>query len=154
VVARTEGSALPKSLIALLWLAVVLVAASSQPAAAVVRIADDEGGNIGDYWSRFTAIRNAGDIVVIDGACASACTMVLGIVPHDRICVTNRAVLGFHAAYRGFFGFRVINEPATRTLMNLYPDPVRQWIDHHGGLRSAMIYLSGPPLFALYRKCR
>jgi hypothetical protein len=145
---------LPKSLIALLWLAVVLVAASPQPAAAVVRIADDEGGNIGDYWSRFTAIRNAGDIVVIDGACASACTMVLGIVPHDRICVTNRAVLGFHAAYRGFFGFRVINEPATRTLMNLYPDPVRQWINRHGGLRSTMIYLSGPPLFALYRKCR
>jgi hypothetical protein len=154
VFARTEGFALPKSLITLLWLVVVLLAALPRTAAAVVRIADDEGGNIGAYWSRFMEIRNTGDSVVIDGACASACTMVLGIVPHDRICVTNKAVLGFHAAYRGFFGFRVINEPATRTLMNLYPNPIRQWIDRHGGLQGTMIYLSGPPLFALYRKCR
>jgi hypothetical protein len=145
---------LRKSLIALLWLAATLTAAVPRTAAAVIRITDDGGGNIGTYWSRFMEIRKTGDTVVIDGACDSACTMVLGIVPHDRICVTRNAVLGFHAAYRGFLGFRVINEPATRTLMNLYPGPIRQWIARHGGLRSSMIYLSGPPLFALYRKCR
>ena len=36
---------------------------------------------------------------MIDGACLSACTLVLGIVPRERICVTQRAMLGFHAAW-------------------------------------------------------
>jgi hypothetical protein len=81
--------------------------------------------------------------------------MVLGIVPHDRICVTANAVLGFHAAWRpGFLGFQVVNDPATRTLWNLYPNPVRQWIARNGGLRFDVIYLSGPELFAMYRQCR
>ena len=31
--------------------------------------------------------------------CASACTIVLGAVPRDRICLTPNASLGFHAAY-------------------------------------------------------
>ncbi len=35
---------------------------------------------------------------MIDGPCLSACTLVLMTVPEERICVTRRAVLGFHAA--------------------------------------------------------
>jgi hypothetical protein len=120
-----------------------------------VRIADDRGGNIGEYWSRFTALRDAKEQVIIDGICSSACTMVLGIVPRDRICVTDNASLGFHAAYRpGFLGSRIVNEPATRTLMSIYPDAVRQWLARNGGLGTETIYLSGPELFALFRKCR
>ena len=81
--------------------------------------------------------------------------MVLGIVPHDRICVTARAKLGFHAAWRwGFPGFEIVNQPATRTLWNLYPVPIRQWIARHGGLGLQTIYLAGPELFAMYRICR
>jgi hypothetical protein len=38
------------------------------------------------------ALRDAGEQIVIDGTCSSACTLVLGIVPHDRICVTSNAV--------------------------------------------------------------
>jgi hypothetical protein len=120
-----------------------------------VRIADDRGGNIGEYWSRFTALRDAKEQIVIDGICSSACTMVLGIVPRDRICVTDNASLGFHAAYRpGFLGSRIVNEPATQTLMSIYPDAIRQWLARNGGLGAETIYLSGPELFALYRKCR
>src|ERR1700722_5994409 len=128
---------------------------ASNSAAATVRIADDRGGNIGEYWSRFTALRDAKEQVIIDGICSSACTMVLGIVPRDRICVTDNAAFGFHAAYRpGFLGLRIVNEPATRTLMGIYPDAIRQWLARNGGLGSETIYLSGPELFALYRKCR
>jgi hypothetical protein len=133
--------------------ALTLIAASANSTAAAVRITDDEGGNIGQYWSRFMDLRDSGQQVIVDGSCASACTMVLGIVPYDRICFTSRAVLGFHAAYRGFLGFKVINEPATRTLMTFYPFAVRRWIERHGGLGDQMIYLSGPALFAIYRKC-
>jgi len=109
---------------------------------------------MGEYWSRYVAIRDAGDEVIIDGPCASACTMVLGLVSHDRICVTKNAVLGFHAAWRGFLGFHEINEPATRTLLNLYPSDIRRWIFHNGGLTSEMLFLSGPQLYAMYRRCR
>jgi hypothetical protein len=143
------------SLIAILSLAALLVAAPADSAPGVVRITNDEGGNIGEYWSRFMAMRDAGDRVVIDGACSSACTMVLGIVPNDRICVTPNAVLGFHAAWRpGFLGFKVTNDPATRTLWSFYPNPIRQWIVHNGGLGRDMIYLSGPELLAIFPQCR
>ena len=136
-------------------LAPIAYMAAANPAAATVRIADDRGGNIGEYWSRFTALRDAKEQIIIDGICSSACTMVLGIVPRDRICVTENATLGFHAAYRpGFLGSRIVNEPATRTLMSIYPDAIRQWLARNGGLGTETIYLSGPELFALYRKCR
>jgi hypothetical protein len=142
-------------LAAIVALALVAQATMSGPATATVRIADDRGGNIGEYWSRFTALRDAKEQVIIDGICSSACTMVLGIVPRDRICVTDNATLGFHAAYRpGFLGSRVVNEPATRTLLGIYPDTIRQWLARNGGLGTETVYLSGPELFALYRKCR
>lgn len=132
-----------------------LVAGVPDAATATTRITDDRGGNIGVYWSRFVAIRDAKEQVVIDGTCSSACTMVLGIVPYDRICVTRNAQLGFHAAWRpGFLGVRMINEPATRTLMGFYPTPVRQWIARNGGLGFDTIYLTGPKLLAMYRECR
>lgn len=146
---------LPKAPIAILWLSAILFAASATTAAAVVRITDDQGGNIGIYWSRYMALRASGQQVVIDGTCSSACTMVLGIVPQDRICVTPNAMLGFHAAWRpGFLGYEIINDPATRTLWNLYPVRIRQWIARNGGLGLQTIYLSGPDLFAMYRQCQ
>jgi hypothetical protein len=127
----------------------------TKTAVAVVRITDDRGGNIGAYWSRYMALRDAGEQIIIDGTCSSACTLVLGIVPPDRICITQNAVLGFHAAWRpGFLGFEIINDPATRTLWNIYPMPIRQWISRNGGLGLATIYLSGPELLRMYRQCR
>jgi hypothetical protein len=63
-----------------------------------VRIYDDCGGHIGEYLAKYHALRVSGEQVVIDGICASACTMLLGTIPRDRICVTQRAVLEFHAA--------------------------------------------------------
>lgn len=151
-----RGRAYPSAwLAAMLHFAALVAVLWPITAAAAVRITDDDGGNIGVYYSRFTALRDSGDEVVIDGTCSSACTMVLGLVPHDRICVTPHAKLGFHAAWRwGFPGFEVINQPATRTLWNLYPVPVRQWIARNGGLGLQTIYLSGPELFAMYRLCR
>jgi hypothetical protein len=77
---------------------------------------------------------SSADQVVIDGRCAPACTMILGIVPADRICVTKNALLGFHAALQpSLSGRRVINGPGTRTLMSFYPIPIRRWIERRGG---------------------
>ncbi len=133
----------------------LFVAMIPTPAVAVVRITGDRGGNIGAYWSWFSALRDMGERIIIDGICSSACTLVLGLVPHNRICVTQKAVLGFHAAWRPDpFGFKAINEPGTRTLMSFYPSPIRQWIEDHGGLGTDTMYLSGRELMAIYRECR
>jgi len=135
-------------------LAAICLVILPKNAAAVVRITDDRGGNIGACWARYTSLRDAGEQIVIDGLCTSACTLVLGIVPRDRICVTANAVLGFHAAWRpGFLGFEVVNNPATRTLWNIYPAPIRAWIARNGGLGPTTIYLSGSELMAMYRHC-
>jgi hypothetical protein len=148
------GRLLLASLWFMTWSATALVA-TAPTAVAAVRITDDHGGNIGEYWARYNALRNAGEQVIIDGTCSSACTLVLGIVPRDRICVTQHAMLGFHAAWRpGFLGFKIINEPATRTLLSFYPEPIRQWIARNGGLGTEMMYLSGPELMGIYRQCQ
>ena len=45
---------------------------------AMVRIVDDRGGPIGAYVDRYRDLRSSGQAVIIDGLCASACTIVLG----------------------------------------------------------------------------
>src|ERR1700687_4032478 len=121
---------------------------------AAVRIGEDVGGRIGTYVDKFQGLRSSGEMVIIDGFCASACTIVLGSVPHDRICVTSRARLGFHAAWDpGSNGRKIINTEATQSLYLMYPIEVRRWIDQRGGLTPRMIFLGGRELAALYRPC-
>ena len=67
-------------------------------ASAEVHIVNDPGGEVSAYVQKFQELRKAGEHLVIDGPCLSACTLFTGIIPHDHVCVTRRAVLGFHAA--------------------------------------------------------
>jgi hypothetical protein len=69
------------------------------PAAADIRILSSGGGTVGSYLNFFQQVKQSGERVVIDGPCLSACTLVLSKIPRKRICVTSRAVLGFHAPY-------------------------------------------------------
>ena len=48
-------------------------------APATERILDDSGGRIGSYLTRYEALRKSGQHVAIDGTCASACTLLLGV---------------------------------------------------------------------------
>ena len=116
-------------------LAAALLLAGVGASHAAVRIADDRGGQIGSYITKFQRLRSSGQSVIIDGLCASACTIVLGAVPHDKICVTSRAALGFHAAYDfGINGRTFTNREATMMLYSMYPTPVQRWIAVRGGL--------------------
>ena len=91
-----------------------------------MRIADDRGGRIGTYIDKYQGLRTSNESVIIDGLCASACTIVLGAVSPDRICVTSRANLGFHAAWDfGARGQAVTNPEATRMLFSMYPPHIR-----------------------------
>jgi hypothetical protein len=140
-------------------LRVVLLAALSMlavaPASAEVRILASPGGQIGPYLKLFSAVNQSGERVVIDGPCLSACTLVLMTLPRRRICVTPRAVLGFHAATsRDFFGRSVYEPEATGVVLSAYPSAVRQWIVRHGGLSSRLLLLRGRELAAMYPRCR
>jgi hypothetical protein len=135
-------------------LAAVLLLLGLAPSHAVVRIADDRGGRIGTYVDKYQGLRNSGEAVIIDGLCASACTIVLGAIPHDRICVTSHATLGFHAAWDfGTNGRAITNPEATQMLYSMYPSPVKRWISARGGLTPHMIFLRGKELQALYKPC-
>ena len=121
---------------------------------AVVRIANDPGGQIGRYVQRYDQLRASGQTVVIDGLCASSCTIVLGAIPHEKICVTRNANLAFHAAWDfGARGQTITNPGATRMLYSMYPSQVRRWIANRGGLSPRMIYLRGRQLEMMYRPC-
>lgn len=135
-------------------LAAAILLAGVRASYAAVRIADDRGGQIGSYVTKFQRLHSSGQSVIIDGLCASACTIVLGAVPHDKICVTSRAALGFHAAYDfGINGRTFTNSEATMMLYSMYPTPVQRWIATRGGLTPQMIFLRGKQLQAMYQPC-
>jgi len=134
--------------------AAMLLAMNVSSAFAAVRISDDRGGQIGDYLDKYHALRESGDRVEIDGTCASACTMLLGVIPRNRICVTPRAVLAFHSAWTPTSEGEQISSAGNYYLWSNYPPAVRKWIIQHGGLHERIIYLSGPELAAMYPACR
>jgi hypothetical protein len=123
-------------------LAIILCVLAITPARAEVRILASLGGQVGPFLDLFERVRASGERVVIDGPCLSACTLVLSMVPNSRICVTRRAVLGFHAA-------RSIDRRG-----RMYPAPVRGWIRRRGGLTSRLLLLRGRELAAIYPTCR
>jgi hypothetical protein len=126
------------------------------PASATIRIISDPGGQIGPYLENLDSIRSSGEHVIIDGPCLSACTMVLGVIPRDHLCVTPRARLGFHTAWRPdeVTGRPVVSRDGTLLLMEYYPRSVRHWIARRGGLSPHMIFLSGRELESMYPPCR
>jgi len=135
-------------------LATIMLAMAVSPASATKRISDDPGGQLGPYLQKLAVLRSSGEQVVIDGKCLSACTMVLGVIPRDHICVTSKAQLGFHAAWRPEAGRQVTSLEGTELLMDNYPQPVRDWITRRGGLTPHMIFLSGRELASMYPTCQ
>ena len=139
----------------MILLAAVLGSLISSPAQAEIRILASPGGQVGPFLDLFERVRASGERVVIDGPCLSACTLVLSMVPSDRICVTRRAILGFHGARSIDPLGRLYAEPeASELVLEAYPAAVRGWIRHRGGLTSRLLLLRGRELAAIYPRCR
>ena len=135
-------------------LALALFFGCTVPALGDIRILSSGGGSVGQYLNFFAKVRQSGERVIIDGPCLSACTLVLSAVPRKRICVTSRAVLGFHAPYSvDEKGRQYRSREITKTLHAAYPASVRSWIKRKGGLSKKTILLRGRELGALYPRC-
>ena len=136
-------------------LAAAALCAATLPARAEVRILASPADRSDRFSNLFDRVRESGERVVIDGPCLSACTLLLMTIPEERICVTRRAVLGFHAARSIDRRGRVYAEPeASREVQAAYPAPVRDWIARRGGLTSRLLLLRGRELAAIYPRCR
>ena len=92
-------------------------------------------------------IRLTGAIILV--------VLVVSLVPETRICVTRRAILGFHAARSVDRRGHTYAEPeASQLVLQAYPTPVRDWIIRHGGLTSRLLLLRGRELATIYPRCR
>jgi hypothetical protein len=137
-----------------LLLCAFIVASAIAPAKAEMRISEDRGGQIGRYLQAFAMLRSSGERVVVDGNCLSACTLLLGVVPREKICATPRARFGFHAAWMpNEDGRPVTSRLGTQALWEVYPSSVRHWINSHGGLTRRMIFLEGTHLNGIVPSC-
>lgn len=118
-------------------------------------IQNDPGGVVLEYIERERFLEFHGTKIIIDGRCASACTIYLKS-PHA--CVTARASLHFHEASFVFgsnakrqFGWR--DDRGTAVIMSLYPPNIADWIMAHGGLGRDMITLKGREMLSLVKAC-
>jgi hypothetical protein len=79
---------------------------------------------------------------------------VLGVIPRNRICATERARFGFHAAWMPDSQGRPVTSPmGTQALWRIYPASVRHWINRKGGLSRKMIFLQGRELTRIVPSC-
>jgi len=97
----------------------------------------DPGGNIAEHYSKYSQVNAQYDRVVIDGMCKSACTMVLGIVPLNKICITPSGYFMFHAGHNRDRSF---NPTYTQQMMASYAPEVRGWVMQHHALEQVDPY--------------
>lgn len=108
-----------------------------------VIIRKDLGGSLSEYMIKYKGMQNRATKIAIDGECDSACTLFLGFVPLQAICVTANAKLGFHRSTRA--------EGTTIFLMN-YPFPILLWL-MDVGLTEDIKYMPDGMIQSLFQQC-
>jgi hypothetical protein len=100
---------------------------SMAPVRATVRICDESGGQSGSIWRSSSTSDFRQQHIVVDGTCASACTMLLGTISPDRICATPRETLVFHSAWDRAPTGDVISGAGNQILWSSYPASSSVW---------------------------
>jgi hypothetical protein len=121
-----------------------LFCVAAPAAAETINVFDNHGGSVIEYNARWTELAARSVSVRIVGPCQSACTVLLGHIPRNRICVTSAASFGFHLAQ---------TTTASAILWNSYQSDIREWIDQHGGLQRGFVWLRAPETFRFFHKC-
>jgi hypothetical protein len=101
-------------------------------------------GKTAEYAARWAQYRREGVSVRIAGPCESECTMILGHVSRDHICVTPEARLGFRLAAAPV---------GTATLWKSYPTDIKAWVMRNGGLGREAVWLRAPEVYRFFRIC-
>lgn len=131
----------------------------SQPANALYVINDDPGGVVEYFQLRYEILRASNDKVMIDGVCASACTLVTGIVKPYNVCVTPNARLGFHSAWMRQTPYSPpeFSPEGTQQVWKTYPKQVQEMLKSRGWDGSTehpdIIWVQGEDLRKLYSAC-
>ena len=127
-----------------LLLTLLLAFAALPVRAETIDVYDNHGGSVVAYDQRWSGIAARGVNVRVVGPCKSACTVLLGHIPRDRICVTPQASFGFHLAKM---------PRATVIIWNLYPADIKGWINAHGGLQTDLVWMRAPDTYQHFKKC-
>lgn len=113
-------------------------------AAETIDVNDNHGGSVANYNARWQANAARGVDVRIVGPCQSACTVLLGNIPRNKICVTPAASFGFHTAKL---------PQATATLWNAYDADIKGWINARGGLTADFKWMRAPDTYKYFKRC-
>jgi hypothetical protein len=108
------------------------------PAAPIVHITDDPGGNVAEYYRKYAALNAAGTEIHYHGMCASACTMVLfSEFTAIKACADEGAIFGFHKPFQEINGKVMRTRRAVRETRKLWaawlaalPDRLHAYLQH------------------------
>ncbi|HET7806050.1 MAG TPA: hypothetical protein VFL53_17560 [Pseudolabrys sp.] len=127
--------------------AATLAALSAWPSQAeTIDIVGDRGGSGSgsNYVARWAQYRRDGVHVRIAGPCESECTMIIGYLNRDHICVTPE----------GRFGFRLADLPReTAALWRSYPMDIKVWLSRNGGLTHQFMWMRSPEVYRFFHRC-
>jgi hypothetical protein len=138
------------------WLLLEILSAMWGVSRPKITVTDDPGGLIWLHRGLWQEAAEKSRPVEILGRCWSACTMVMTVIPQDRICFGPEAQLGFHAAWEA--GTGKPSEFATKWMFDRYPKDIQNWITKRGGVKAMSVrdfwYLTAPELWEMgYRRC-
>jgi hypothetical protein len=118
------------------------------------------GGVMDDFIKYWHQVKREGRQVRIQGRCASSCTLMIGIIPKERICVAPGAYMAFHQASDSYFHpqygvQRAYSESGTQLMWDHYKKikPIKDFLVATGGLKSDLTKLSGRHLQKIFRAC-
>jgi hypothetical protein len=132
--APTAGNSIPPGWQPAVQKAVIKSAAPSPGWHKKITLYHEQGGALNEHWERFQLYADRNDEVELRGECYSACTLVMSLLPRERICVGERASLHFHRARYGAGEYAgKPNGWATHLMYQSYPDDIRAWLDSKGG---------------------
>jgi hypothetical protein len=123
----------------------------------VQKIYDSPGGTIGDHWDLYRFFARRGAKYEVLGECASACTLVLGVIEKSNLCVGPKASFRFHQARKPDPPHAIAVE-TTQWMVDQLPADIQAWIEKKGGAKNMPaddVWILGPSeIWAMgYRRC-
>jgi len=97
-------------------LVAILSLTASAARAEMIDVSDFHGGLVSTYQTQWSTLAARGVKVRIVGPCVSACTILVGYIPRNNICIMPNAYLGFHWATTDFH---------TQEMWSVYPPDIR-----------------------------